>query len=122
LLITKKGAPAIYQLEHRDPSGLDPHRARPRLIQVYNPAAEAVWILICSAFRSRCWTISGAASWSPTTPVFEFAMLGSRPANLVDSMQLAGLTLGTEAGARRLANVATKRSQALRECQRATGA
>ena len=37
---------------------------------------------------------------------FEIVMLGGRPRDVVDSMQLAGLLYGTERGARRLANVA----------------
>ncbi len=39
---------------------------------------------------------------------FDHGMLVGRPANLFDSMQLAGLALGCEGGARRLANVSEK--------------
>jgi DNA polymerase I len=108
LVITRKGGLAVYQPDHRDPAGLDPHRARPRLIQVFDPDLECVFLFDMQ--RVPIEALDGL--WSRRlvahNAAFEHGMLGGRPVNLFDSMQLAGLALGCEGGARRLANVAEK--------------
>jgi DNA polymerase I len=105
LVITRKGIPAVHQPAHKDPAGLDPHRARVRLIQVYD-GRQQVYIFdldhvpleALDGLWSRKLVVHNAA--------FEVAMLGGRPVDVVDSMQLAGLALGCESGSRKLANVA----------------
>ena len=44
IAITKKGERAKHQPELKDKSGLDPHKARVRMIQVYSPEHEAVFL------------------------------------------------------------------------------
>ena len=106
LAITKAGRLAKRQPVSKDETGLDPHRARPRLAQIYDPRAEVVYVIdlrvvpleALGELWSRRLVIHNAA--------FEIVMLHGRPRDVVDSMQLAGLLYGTERGARRLANVA----------------
>ena len=44
LVITKKGERAKHQHQIKDKTALDPHKARIRLIQVYSPEHEAVFL------------------------------------------------------------------------------
>ena len=44
LRITRKGAPYKDQPSNGDSIGLDPYRAEPRTVQVYDPAARAVYV------------------------------------------------------------------------------
>jgi DNA polymerase-1 len=108
LVITKKGALAIHQPEHKDPAGLDPHRAGPRLIQVYDPALEVVFLFDMHHVPLEALEGLWSRKLVAHNAAFEWTMLGGRPVDLIDSMQLAGLALGCESGSRRLANVAEK--------------
>ena len=108
LAITKAGRLALRQPTLQDKTGLDPHRARPRLAQIYDPHAGLVYVVDLRAVPlealeglwSRRLVIHNAA--------FEIAMLHGLPRDTIDTMQLAGLVYGTARGARRLANVAEK--------------
>ena len=44
LRITRKGAPYKDQPSNGDSIGLDPYRAEPRTVQVYDPAARTVYV------------------------------------------------------------------------------
>ncbi|MCC2662393.1 MAG: polymerase family protein with 3-5-exonuclease and polymerase domain [Geminicoccaceae bacterium] len=106
LAITKAGQLAKHQPLLRDKTGLDPHRARPRLVQIYDPRAEVVYVVdlrtVPLAALEGLWqrrlVIHNAA--------FEIAMLHGLPRSVICTMQLAGLVYGTTRGARRLAIVA----------------
>jgi DNA polymerase I len=111
LAITQKGERAKHQPEIKDRSGLDPHRARVRMLQVYSPEHEAVFLFDLDylsletlaelgLFNNRKFVAHNAA--------FEYMMLRAHEhgITLIDSMQLAGLVLGCEFGSRTLANVA----------------
>jgi DNA polymerase-1 len=106
LVITKKGALAAHQPEHKDPAGLDPHRGRVRLLQLYSPEAEKVWLIDLRWVPLEALDGLWARKLIAHNATFECAMLGGRPARLIDSMQVAGLVLGTAAGVRKLSNVA----------------
>ena len=111
IAITKKGERAKHQPDPKDKAGLDPHKARVRMIQVYSPEHEAVFLFDLDhltietlaelgLFNNRKFVAHNAA--------FEFMMLRAHEhgIELIDSMQLASLALGCEFGARTLANVA----------------
>ena len=101
LKITRKGAPYKDQPSNGDSIGLDPYRAEPRTVQVYDPAARVVYV-----FDLRSVPLAALAGlWSRRLVAhnasFELAMLarqGVHPADVVDSMQLVGLRLGLRAG------------------------
>jgi DNA polymerase I len=105
LVITRKGAPAVHQPAHKDPAGLDPHRARVRLVQVYD-GHQQVYVFDLDHVPLEALDELWSRKLVAHNAAFEVAMLGGRPANVVDSMQLAGLALGCEIGARSLASVA----------------
>ena len=107
IAITKKGERAKHQPDPKDRSGLDPHKARVRMIQVYSPEHEAVFLFDLDhlsietlaelgLFNNRKFVAHNAA--------FEYMMLRAHEHEiaLVDSMQLAGLVLGCEFGSRTL--------------------
>jgi DNA polymerase-1 len=111
IAITRKGERARHQPDPKDKAGLDPHKACVRMIQVYSPDHEAVFLfdldhLAIEAlaelglFNNRKFVVHNAA--------FEFMMLRAHEHDieLIDSMQLASLALGCGFGARTLANVA----------------
>jgi DNA polymerase I len=109
LVITKKGERAKHQPKLQNKAGLDAYKAKVRLIQVYSPEHEAVFIFDLDRiplkaldelglWRDRWFTAHNAA--------FEATMLAGRKIKLIDSMQLAGLLLGCDFGSRSLANVA----------------
>jgi DNA polymerase-1 len=113
IAITRKGKRAKHQPDPKDKAGLDSHKARVRMIQVYSPEHEAVFLFDLNhltietlaelgLFNNRKFLAHNAA--------FEFMMLRAHEHDieLIDSMQLAGLLLGCEFGSRTLANVADK--------------
>jgi DNA polymerase I len=107
LAITKKGLLAKYQPKPRDDTALNPRKARPRLVQVYD-GAGTVYVFdlhhvsledLAELWSRRLWIHNSA---------FEITMLGAQGVSLpstVDTMQMAGLLLGCAIGSRRLENV-----------------
>ena len=106
LVLTTDGRISARQPKERDKVGRDPHRARPRLAQIYDPDTETVYVLdlhlvpleALEGLWSRRLVIHNAA--------FELAMLHGLPRDTVCTQQMAGLLLGTAWGSRRLATVA----------------
>jgi DNA polymerase I len=111
IAITRKGERASNQPKPTDRGGLDPHKARVRLVQVYSPEHEAVFLfdtehvsiellVELGLFKDRKFVAHNAA--------FEAMMLRAheRGIELVDSMQLAGLVLDCQRGVRKIENVA----------------
>jgi DNA polymerase-1 len=113
LVITKKGELAKHQPDPRDKAGLDPHKARVRLVQVYIPEHEATILFDLDHLSIETLAELGlfdGRKFVAHNAAFEYLMLHGheRGITLVDSMQLAGLLLGCGFGARTLANVADK--------------
>jgi DNA polymerase-1 len=109
LKITRRGAPYKDQPGNGDSIGLDPYRAEPRTVQVYDPVARVVHV-----FDLRSVPLAALAGlWDrrlvAQNAAFELAMLacqGVHPADVVDSMQLVGLCLGCATGTRKLEHAA----------------
>jgi hypothetical protein len=105
LRITRRGTPYNDQPSSSDSIGLDPYRAEPRTVQVYDPAARVVFV-----FDLRSVPLEALAGlWSRRlvshNAAFELAMLARRcvhPTDVIDSMQLVGLCLGCAPGTRKL--------------------
>jgi DNA polymerase I-like protein with 3'-5' exonuclease and polymerase domains len=109
LKITRKGAPYKHQPKNGDAIGLDPYRSEPRTAQVFDPDARVAYV-----FDLRAVPLEAIAGlWHRRLVIqnaaFELAFLmrlGIRPADVLDSMQLAGLHLGCARGSRKLENAA----------------
>ena len=105
-----KRASAPSTSSNKDKTALDPHKARVRLIQVYSPEHEAVFLFDLDKLPVE--VLGDLGLWAGRrfiahNAAFEAMMLRARPAiELIDSMQLAGLLLGCESGSRTLANMA----------------
>jgi DNA polymerase I-like protein with 3'-5' exonuclease and polymerase domains len=113
LVITKKGELAKHQPDPKDKTGLDPHKARVRLVQVYSPEHEATFLFDLDQLSIE--TLAGLGLFKGRRFVahnaaFEYLMLRGHEhgITLIDSIQLAGLVLGCEPGSRTLANVSNK--------------
>jgi DNA polymerase-1 len=113
IAITKKGERAKHQPDPKDRSGLDPYKARVRMVQIYSSEHEAVFwfdlnhlsietLAELGLFKNRKFVAHNAA--------FEYMMLRAHDygITLFDSLQLAGLVLGCEFGSRTLAKVAER--------------
>jgi DNA polymerase I len=109
LRITRKGLPYKDQPTNGDQIGLDPCRAEPRTVQVFDADRRTVYV-----FDLRTVPLEALAGlWGRRLVAhngsFELAMLarqGIRPADVIDSMQLAGLHLGCARGTRKIENAA----------------
>jgi DNA polymerase I len=107
LAITKRGLRAKSQPKLKDDTGLDPRKARPRLVQVYD-GTDTIYIFdlhrvsledLADLWSRRLWAHNAG---------FELAMFGGQGVTLPDThdvMQLAGLILGCAPGSRKLENV-----------------
>jgi ribonuclease D len=111
LAITKKGELAKHQPDPKDRSGLDPHKARVRMVQVYSPEHEAVFLFDLDQLSIE--TLAGLGLFNNRKFVahnaaFEYMMLRAHDHSiqLICSMQLASLVLGCDFGSRTLAKVA----------------
>ena len=101
LKITRKGAPYKVSPGNGDKIGLDPYRAEPRTVQVYDPARAGCTCSICAACRWRRSPVCGNAGWSRTTPPSSWRCWrawASTRTDVIDSMQLVGLRLGCAPG------------------------
>jgi DNA polymerase-1 len=109
LAVTQKGLRAVHQPQLKDKTALNPRRAQPRLVQVYDPALKSVFVIdlhhvqldaLAELWTRRLWIHNAA---------FELAMLGARGVSLpatIDTQQMAGLLFGCRTGSRRLESVA----------------
>jgi DNA polymerase I len=106
--ITTKGRLYARSKKSKDKTATDPHRARARLAQIYDPRTGVVYVIdlglvpleALGELWSRRLVIHNSA--------FEIAMLHGLPRDTICTMQMAGLVYGTQHGARRLATVAEK--------------
>jgi DNA polymerase-1 len=110
LAITKDGRRAVHQ-PRPDKVGLDPLRAQPRLIQVFDSGRSTVFVFdllalsyadLAGLFERKVFMHNAA---------FDLAMLaaqGVEPARVFDTLQLASCAFGTEPGSRKLATVARR--------------
>jgi hypothetical protein len=106
LAITKSGERAVKQPVARDRAGLCPYRGRPRLVQAYDPIAEVVYIFDLHHVPIEALDGFWHRQLVCHNGVFECALLAGHPSKAIDTMQMAGLLLGTAPGVRSLENVA----------------
>ena len=110
LAVTKDGRRAVRQPKP-DKTGLDPLRAQPRLVQVFDAGRSTVFIFDITAL---CYAdLAGLFERKILThnAAFDLAMLaaqGVEPRRYFDTLQLAACAFGTGAGARKLAAVAQR--------------
>jgi DNA polymerase-1 len=107
LRITRKGGPYKDQPSNGDSIGLDPYRAEPRTVQVYDPAARTVYVFDLHSVPLEALTGLWDRRLVAHNATFEMAMLARRcvhPTDVIDSMQLVGLCLGCAPGTRKLEN------------------
>jgi DNA polymerase-1 len=108
LRLTKSGRRYVVQ-PPADETGasLDPYRGKPRLIQVFDPDRAVVFIFDMHELTYR--DLAGLFDRRVLIhSMFELVMLGAQGVELpdvIDTMQLASLTLGWAGGVRRLENV-----------------
>ena len=107
LKITRKGAPYKDQPSNGDTIGLDPYRAEPRTVQVYDPDARMVYV-----FDLRSVPLEALAGlWSRRLVAHNASVRagdagppGRPPGGRDRQMQLVGLHLGCAPGTRKLEN------------------
>jgi hypothetical protein len=111
LVITKQGVLAKQQPKITDKAGLDPRRARPRTVQLYDHSTKAVFVIdlhavpladLAELWQRQLWIHNAG---------FEIAMLGAQGvhlADVVDTQMMAGLLLGCARGSRTLENVSER--------------
>jgi DNA polymerase I len=111
IVLTKAGRRAVHQPRYNDKAALDPLRARPRLVQIYVPAAATVYVLDFAALPFEVLRLLEDRHLIIHNAGFELMMLaacGIRLRRSWDSLQLARLALGAERGGLRLGDVAAE--------------
>jgi DNA polymerase I len=107
--ITKDGRRAVHQPAPDSRDGLDPLKAKPRLAQIYDPAAATVYVLDLKHVPVTVLTLLEHHPLLIHNATFETVMLAAQGVHLrraLDTLQLARLCYGAERGGLRLADIA----------------
>jgi DNA polymerase I-like protein with 3'-5' exonuclease and polymerase domains len=107
--ITRAGHRAVRQPRSHDDSGLDPRRARPRIVQLFVPAEATVFIFDMACLPFEILRPLEDKRLFAHVASFEAGMLaacGIQLRRLLCTRQMAALVLGAERGGLKLAEVA----------------